>query len=453
MIRTEADRTAGGGTGDASDYQYRQALATVRSVMDRLQGCSEAERAELSEDFAQLTGMYEKLSSRKVEIVIFGEISTGKSALINALIGREVASVDVQGGWTREVWGTAWNGVGHRIPGLEQSEIVLVDTPGINEVGGVGRAELAEVTARKADLILFVVDSDINEVEFSSLLLLAAVDKPVILVFNKSDLYSEAERRALLARLHSRVQGLIPPDLVVSAAAHPRPIETVVHLADGSERTEWRRPPEDVGALKELILNVLEREGLGLIALNAAMYAADKSDRINSTRIRLRKARGDQVVWGMALTKATVVALNPVPGVDVAGGLAVDALMVATLAKVYGVDFTLFQARGMARTIAGAAGILALGELTNWGSSLFKGLTLGLGSALTLVPQGAAAGFSGYIIGRSAQYYFEHGGSWGSGSPKEVVRQILHETDRDSVVAHLKEEIQRKLRWNRHGKR
>jgi len=434
----------------SQDYQYRQAMEAVNSTLDKLKGCSESERAELQNDLSQLSAMYEKLTTRRVEIVIFGEISTGKSALINALIGREVAEVDVQGGWTREVWGTAWEGAGHRIKGLEESEIVLVDTPGINEVGGVGRAELAEVTARKADLILFVIDSDINEVEYSSLVLLAAVDKPIILVFNKQDLYSPADLQALLLRIRTRISGMIPEELVVTTSAHPRAVETVIALPGGGERTEWRRPGDDVGGLKSLILDVLEREGLGLIALNAAMYAADKSDRISSTRVRLRKARADQVIWGMAGTKAIVVAANPVPGVDVVGGLAVDALMVVTLSKVYGLNFSMVQARGLARTIAGAAGLIALGELTNWGSSLFKGLTGGLGWGLTFIPQGVAAGFSAYIIGRSAQHYFEQGGSWGARSAKEVVRGILKETDRDSVVAHLKVEIQRKLAWNRH---
>ena len=130
--------------------------------------------------------MFEKVTTGRVEIVIFGEISTGKSAMINALIGNDIASVDVRGGWTKEIWGTAWEGSGYRVPGLESSEIVLIDTPGINEVSGQDRAELAETTARRADLILFVTDSDLNETEFAALVELAAVQKPMILVFNKT---------------------------------------------------------------------------------------------------------------------------------------------------------------------------------------------------------------------------------------------------------------------------
>ena len=71
---------------------------------------------------------------------------------------------------------------------------------------------------------------------------------------------------------------------------------------------------------------------------------------------------------------------------------------------------------------------------------------------MTLLPQGAAAGFSSYIIGQAAKHYFEHGGSWGAESAKTVVSRILDETDKDSILGHLKEEIRRRLVSNRHAK-
>jgi small GTP-binding protein len=433
------------------DFQYNEAVRAVEFTLAQLKGCPDAERERLQGDIEQLKEMYEKVTTGRVEIVIFGEISTGKSALINALIGKAVAEVDVQGGWTKQVWGTTWEGSGHRLHGLESSEVVLIDTPGINEVGGSDRAELAEVTARRADLILFVTDSDLNDTEFAALVELAAVQKPIILVFNKTDLYRPAERDALVEMLKKRVAGLIANDHFVLTAADPRTIEYVIDQPDGRSKTEWRKPEPDVANLKSLILETLEKEGLGLIALNAAMYAADKSDRISALRVEMRNRQADQVIWTMAGTKAIVVALNPLPVFDVIGGFAIDALMIVTLSKVYGLNFSMAQARGLAKSIGKAAGVFALGELTSWGASLFKGLTVSLGTAITMIPQGAAAGFSSYIIGQAAKRYFEHGGSWGTGSAKSVVRDILDATDRDSVLDHLKNEIREKLKLNRHA--
>jgi GTPase len=126
---------------------YQDALAAVEQTLERVRRCSDEEKARLRAELAGLRQMHDKLVSGRVEIVIFGEISTGKSALINALVGRDVASVDVRGGWTKEVWQVAWDGTGYAIPGLGESQVVLVDTPGINEVGGGTRGEMAREAA------------------------------------------------------------------------------------------------------------------------------------------------------------------------------------------------------------------------------------------------------------------------------------------------------------------
>ena len=449
----EPDNTSPGPVADEGPaQQYGQAVRSVEATLAKLKNCPEGEKQELLKDLHQLQEMYEKVTRGRVEIVIFGEISTGKSALINALIGREVAEVDVQGGWTKQVRSETWDTCEYRVAGLEDSEVILIDTPGINEVGGKDRAELAETTARRADLILFVTDSDLNETEFAALIELAAVQKPILVVFNKKDLYQPEDFEKLCETIRSRIRELVPNEHLVATSADPREIEYVIEDEQGREKTEWRKPEPHVAELKEAILEIFEREGLDLIALNAAMYAADKSDRIATMRIQMRNRRADQVIWGMASTKAVVVALAP-PVTDILGGIGLDALMIVTLSRVYGLDFSLAQARGLAVAIGKAAGLFALGELTSYGLSLVKGLTLMTATALTMVPQGAAAGFSSYIIGQAAKHYFEHGSSWGNDSPKTVVRQILANTSKDSVIKHLKDEIRDKLRWNRHARK
>lgn len=439
---------------DAANHehaQFRRAIGSVESTLDKLRACSPQERERLHRDIEQLQQMYDKATSGRIEIVVFGEISTGKSALINALIGKPVAAVDVQGGWTKTVSAAPWENCEYHVPGFEASEVVLIDTPGINEVGGSEREELEETTARKADLILFVTDSDINETEYIALVELAAVQKPILLVMNKRDLYDERQWRTLQETIAARVGELIPADHIVSTAADPRPVERIVESAAGPPPSAWHRPSPDVEQLKRLILTTLEKEGLDLIAINAAMFAADKGDRIAALRVELRNRRADQVIWTMAATKATVVALSPTV-IDIFSGIASDAVMIAMLSKVYGLNFSMVQSRRLAKAIVQAAGIFALGELVSWGASAIKLATVHLATPLTLLPQGSAAGFSSYIIGQATKHYFEHGGSWGSDSPKHVVRQILAQTDRDSVLNHLKDEIRKRLAWNRHVK-
>lgn len=436
------------------DENYQQTIATVKRTLDKLRQCSAPEKQALQGELDQLQDMLVKLTAGRVEIAVFGEISTGKSAMINALVGQAVAAVDVQGGWTKEVWHVPWEGSGYCVPGLADSQVVLVDTPGLNEVGGAARSAMAEQAAQRADLILFVTDSDLNETEYSALAALATAQKPIILVFNKIDLYSREQRARLLQVLRDeRVTHLVSADNVVTTAADPREVEYVIESSDGGRRHEWRKPAPDVESLKMRIVEVLAADGKELLTLNAAMYAADKSDRVAAIRVQLRDRRAMQVIASYAGLKAVAVALNPIAIADVLGGSAVDVTMVVTLAHIYGLELSTRHARGLIASIAKAAGWIMVGEAaTHILSSSFKGLTFGYGTVLTAVPQGAAAGYGSYIVGQAAKYYFEHGASWGGESPKTVIHRILKETDKPSVLDRLRREIKARIHVNPHAR-
>ena len=449
MTPTPENTSPDEGTNTRDD-DYLAALDTVRGAIAQFQDCSEEERQQLQHDLDELGRMAEKLESGRVEIVVFGEISTGKSALVNALVGDDLTQVNVQGGWTKDLWQVPWEGTGYCVPGFAASELVLVDTPGLNEVAGAERGEMARTAAARADLVLFVTDSDLNETEFSALEDLAASHKPMLLVLNKSDLYRREELQQLLALFRGpRLAGLIEPDNVLTTQADPREMEYMIESADGSTRTEWRKPAPRIEDLRLRILEVLDAEGKALIALNAAMFAADKSDRMAALRVRLREDRANNTIWGYAVTKSLAVALNPLPVADVLGGTAVDAAMVVTLGRIYGISITTSNARALVTSILKAAGWVMLSEaVVSYASSVFKALTVGFGQAATMLPQGAAAGYGSYIVGQAARYYFQHGASWGDASPKQVITQILENTDKESVLEQLKVEIKKKISLN-----
>jgi small GTP-binding protein len=435
------------------DADYEAAMGSIRQAIEHFRGCTPVERASLQRDLDQLHAMADKLAAGKVEIVVFGEISTGKSALINAIVGEAVAEVNVRGGWTKDVWNLGWSGAGYVVPGLANSEVVLVDTPGLNEVDGAQRAAMAHEAAARADLVLFVVDSDMNEVEYSALVELAASHKPIVLVLNKADLYTPQELAELMSVFRGpRLAGMVDSENVVTAKADPRQVEYHVESADGRTRQEWRKSAPDVAALRERILEVLATEGNVLIALNAAMYAADKSDRMGAMRVRMRNEKATTTIWSFAVMKALGVALNPYPVADVLGGTVCDATMVVTLGRIYGISITTANARELVTSIFQAAGlVMGVEWLVHAAAATFKGLTLGFGTVATALPQGAAAGWGSYIVGESARYYFEHGASWGAQGPKRVITQILENTDKRSVLQRLKEEIKKKISLNRYA--
>ena len=85
-------------TPDLNNEHYQRAQRTVEQTIQKLSKCSDAERAKLEGEFKRLRGMLEKLSQGQVEIVVFGEISTGKSAMINALVGEDYELIPVYWG-------------------------------------------------------------------------------------------------------------------------------------------------------------------------------------------------------------------------------------------------------------------------------------------------------------------------------------------------------------------
>lgn len=430
--------------------RFNEALRSIQQAVDKYKTCSDEEKEELRQDLSQLKDMEQKLTNGRVEIVLFGEISTGKSALINALVGQDVAEINVQGGWTKDAKPVEWTEQEYILPGLDNSELVIVDTPGINEVGDSDHEAIAKHAARRGDIILFVTDSDLTEVEFSSVISLAAIHKPIIVVINKIDLYKEDDLNRLVEVLRDeRLKGVIAKENIVLTSADPRAVEYVEVEDNGRERSVWKKPPPQVETLKVRILEILERDGLALVALNAAMYAADKTDRIGKLRIELREGQAQKLIWRFAGAKALAVSLNPAPLVDVLGGAAVDATMVLSLAHVYGMQMTWVNAQKLAVSIAKAAGWATIAELaTNAVCSMFKLVTFGASTAVSAIPQAAAAGYGSYIVGQAAKYYFENGASWGNEAPKTIVRRILDETDKDSVLESLKDEIKNKIRSN-----
>jgi uncharacterized protein (DUF697 family) len=166
----------------------------------------------------------------------------------------------------------------------------------------------------------------------------------------------------------------------------------------------------------------------------------------------MRNEKATTTIWSFAVMKALGVALNPYPVADVLGGTVCDATMVVTLGRIYGIPITTANARELVTSILQAAGlVMGVEWLVHAAAATFKGLTFGLGTVATALPQGAAAGWGSYVVGESARYYFEHGASWGPQGPKRVITRILENTDKRSVLQRLKDEIKKKISLNRYA--
>ncbi len=397
-------------------------------------------RASLSGEFQQVQTMLDKLEQGHLHIAVFGRVSVGKSALLNALLDRQVFSTSPLHGETKEMQLASWQE-------REAGGVCLIDTPGINEIEGEDRERLAHEVAGRSDLILFVVECDITETEFAALRMLMAEGRPVLLVLNKVDRYSRNERELLLSRLRERTQSLLPPDRILAAAADPAERIYVQVDEQGNETEQVRRPPPDVAALRERLWTILDSEGKTLAALNATLFAGKLSDTLSRRVVAIKKDLADEVVRNYCLAKGVLVGLNPIPVTDIIAAAAVDVSLVIHLSRIYGLPISRHEAGDLLRTIGGQ---MALLTGTVWAvhfvSSALKGGSLGLSTVVTGAAQGAVAYYATFIIGEAAHRYFEHGKSWGKQGPKRVVRDILESVDRESLLAQAKQDILSRLR-------
>lgn len=397
-------------------------------------------REALAPEFAEVERMLQKLELGEIHIAVLGEVSVGKSSLLNALLGEARFTTSPLHGETRnpaqERWEEARSGGVH-----------LLDTPGINEIGGEARERMAREVAERADLLLFVVDGDLNATEQGALVQALEPGRPVLLVLNKADRYTAEERSRLLARLAERMAGWLQAENIVAAAADPAPVTRVVRKADGAQYEESTVPPPDVEALRERLWKIIEAEGRTLAAVTAGMFAGRVSERIGQRVVEVRRAAAERLVRQYCIAKGVAVAVNPVPIADLLAAAALDAGMVFHLSRLYGLPLSRAEAGSLVTVIATQLSLL-MGTvwLTHVVSATLKAATGGLSTVLTAGGQGAVAYYGTYMTGRVAEQYFARGKSWGEGGPKAVVQEILESVDRDSVLAQARQELSARLR-------
>lgn len=400
----------------AKNEAASQTLQAVRKQAEQI--TDEVARQTLIERSRQIEGT---LQAGVLRVVVFGTGSAGKSSVVNALMGRMVGQVSAPMG-TTEVGQT----YSLQLKGLNR-QILITDTPGISEVGvaGTEREQRARELATVADLLLFVVDNDLRQSEYEPLRILARIGKRSLLVLNKTDLYPPEEIEAILGRLRERVQGLIPGNDVVACAANP----PEVVLDSGSL---FQREP-DVMPLIRRLAAVLRAEGEDLVADNILLQSSALSDEARRIIDAQRKRQAEKIVEQFQWIGAGVIAVTPLPVVDLLATAAVNAQMVVEIGKVYGCELNMERGRELALSLAKTLASLGIveGALKLVTTALQLNVaTFAIGKAI----QGVTAAYLTRIAGKSFIEYFRHDQDWGDGGITEVVQQQFQLNRRDEFV-------------------
>ncbi|MGB3404635.1 MAG: GTP-binding protein [Microcoleaceae cyanobacterium] len=437
----------------------RQSLSRI-SQMRRRKGKETQLQATLQTQLEILNSSLKKLDQCLIRIAVFGLVSRGKSAVLNALLGESLLQTGPLNGVTQWPRSVRWDVT---IDNSSLDNIIpveLIDTPGLDEVGGEVRGDMAREVTRQADLILFVVSGDLTRTEHDALCELRLAQKPLIVVFNKIDLYTEAEQAAIVENLRkvvleaktSKIPLKAPSRLndavleVVKVAAEPAPIPVRVQWPDGRVSAQWEPQTPNIEELRQVIVSTLRREGRSLLALNALVQARSAEKTIAHETIQIQQVEADDLIWQFTRYKALAVAFNPIAILDILGTSMADLLLIRSLARLYGLPMTSYEAGKLLQKILLSSGGMLLAEL---GSGLLLGLgksAAGLATDISTyagvaITQASIAAYGTYTVGKAAQVYLEQGCTWGEFGIDTVIKDILDQVDKDTVIHQLKQEL------------
>jgi uncharacterized protein len=369
------------------------------------------------------------LARGDLRIIVFGTGSAGKTSLINSLLGEIVGNVNAVMGTTTEgqTYSLKLKGVGR--------EILITDTPGILEAGieGTEREQVARNLATEADLLLFVVDNDLRQSEYNPLYDLAQLGKRSLLIFNKIDLYTPEDREIILKQLETRVRDLIPPGDIISVAANPQPVQ----LMSG----EIIEPEPEITSLLKRLVAVLRAEGEDLIADNILLQSHLLGEDARTIIDSQRRREADKIIDRYQWIGAGVIAVTPLPVVDMLATAAVNAQMVVEIGKIY--DCEIDSEKGKELALSLGKTFISLGVVKGAVDLLARALQFHFATYIVgKAVQGVSAAYLTRIAGKSFIEYFRSDRNWGDGGMSEVVKRQFQLTRKDEFVkAFVKDAI------------
>jgi [FeFe] hydrogenase H-cluster maturation GTPase HydF len=139
-----------------------------------------------------MSGLNQTPRADRVHIALFGKTNAGKSSIINAVTGQDLALVS-------DVKGTTTDPVYKAMELLPLGPVVLIDTAGLDDVSELGelrRKKTIEVL-NKTDIALLIMDGTIGVTDYDEDILeqIKAKKVPVIAVINKTDLSEFPEEK------------------------------------------------------------------------------------------------------------------------------------------------------------------------------------------------------------------------------------------------------------------
>ncbi len=276
------------------------------------------EKCNLNNEIISLNQQLFRLKEKQLRIGIYGKAGVGKSSILNLLLEKNVFKTSIINGTTKNIEREEWNFKHQSLKTIE-----LIDAPGF-DFCDIQDPENIFSQINSSELILFIIAGDINRNEVSQINSFIKNGKKIILVFNKIDMWKGHDLKEILKNIRFKLPQNFKIPIIINSKNNIR------------------------NQLSELINNY----GESLLTLNSLQLADKLFFKIKEQRLKKRQREAQSIIGKFATIKASGVALNPLILFDIAGGFALDTVLVSELSKVYGLNIKGESARKIIKNIS-----------------------------------------------------------------------------------------------------
>jgi GTP-binding protein EngB required for normal cell division len=382
----------------------------------------------VSEALDEIREQRQRRSSGEVYIAVYGEVSSGKSSLVNTLLPEAKVDTDPRAGTTITIRHYTWEAA-------SGDRVVIADLPGFNLEDSTAALE----ESRRAHLVIFLCDGDLTGSQVEQLKYLKNLHKPVILALNKSDRYSEAELEILLDGIQKK-SGLARSDIV---AITPGGREEVVRmLGEGFEQRTARDRRPDIAPLRNTVQKHLDQDRELMESLRETAVLTLASEKLDAARDRHREEKADILVSKYS-KRAVIGALAAVaPGSDLVIQGVLATRLIKELSRLYDVPVKEIEIESFIRLAGGKVRNMTAITLAIAGNA-FKAFP-GVGTISGGVIHAVAYGMIFDSLGKAAAETMASRGELRPYPAAEAFEDLLHDHLESGAVRFAKMAVTRK---------
>jgi len=368
--------------------------------------------------------------SGEIFIAVYGEVSSGKSSLVKALLPEAEVEADPRAGTTTEIRHYSW-----QAPSGDR--VVIADLPGFN----LEDDTQAQEETRRAHLVIFLCDSDLTASQVQQLKFLVELDKPLILALNKSDRYSDAELAELLAEIRQKT-GLAERDVVAISTGGKE--DVIRLLGEGIEQLSSRERAPEIAGLRRAVQRQLDQNRELMESLHETAVLTMAGEKLDAARDRHRAEQAEELVSKYS-KRAVIGALAAVaPGSDLVIQGVLATRLIRELSKLYDVPVKEIEIESFLELAGGKIKNMTALTLAIAGNA-FKAFP-GIGTISGGVIHAVAYGMIFDSLGKAAAQTMANRGELRPYPAAEAFEDLLHDRLESGAVRFAKMAVSRRER-------